>query len=49
VPGKRPLSSSVPTVIEKNGRTEIVIGASGGSRIITSTLQAIHFLFFRIL
>ncbi|KAJ1547930.1 hypothetical protein HK405_004591 [Cladochytrium tenue] len=40
-PGKRPLSSSVPTIIERNGRVELVTGASGGSRIITATLQTI--------
>jgi gamma-glutamyltranspeptidase len=41
VAGKRPLSSSVPTIIEKDGQLEIVIGASGGSRITTSVLQTI--------
>ena len=40
-PGKKPLSSAVPTIIEKNGKVELVIGASGGSRIITSTLQSV--------
>ena len=40
-PFKRPLSSSVPTIVEYNGEVEYVIGASGGSRIITSTLQTL--------
>ena len=40
-PGKRPLSSSVPTIVEHNGKVEIVAGASGGSRIITATLNVI--------
>ncbi|KAJ3180631.1 hypothetical protein HK101_009946 [Irineochytrium annulatum] len=41
-PFKRPLSSSVPTIVEDaNGKVEIVAGASGGSRIITATLQVI--------
>jgi gamma-glutamyltranspeptidase/glutathione hydrolase/leukotriene-C4 hydrolase len=40
-PFKRPLSSSVPTIIENNGEVEFVSGASGGSRIITSTLQTL--------
>lgn len=41
-PGARPLSSCVPTVIEQdNGRGLLVAGASGGSKIITSTLQVI--------
>ncbi|TPX50255.1 hypothetical protein SeMB42_g01391 [Synchytrium endobioticum] len=40
-PGKRPLSSSTPTIIERSGRVEMVLGASGGSHIITATLQTI--------
>ena len=40
-PGKRPLSSCVPTIIEKDGKVELVVGASGGSRIITSTANVI--------
>ncbi|KAJ3409223.1 hypothetical protein HDV05_004555 [Chytridiales sp. JEL 0842] len=40
-PRKRPLSSSVPTIIETNGEIEFISGASGGSRIITSTLQTL--------
>ncbi|KAJ3279558.1 Gamma-glutamyltranspeptidase 1, partial [Borealophlyctis nickersoniae] len=41
-PGKRPLSSSVPTIIESpTNEVELIIGASGGSRIITSVAQAV--------
>lgn len=40
-PFKRPLSSSVPTMVERDGQIQLVTGASGGSRIITSTLQTI--------
>jgi len=40
-PGKRPLSSMAPTIISKDGRTFMVIGSPGGSRIITITLEAI--------
>eukprot|EP00842_Homolaphlyctis_polyrhiza_P005094 jgi/Hompol1/5586/HPOL_002002-RA len=40
-PGKRPLSSSVPTIFEKDGHVKAVAGASGGSHIITSTLQTL--------
>lgn len=39
-PGKRPLSSISPTIAEfANGTLYFVIGAAGGSRIITSTIQ----------
>ncbi|KAJ2364877.1 hypothetical protein H4S02_010788, partial [Coemansia sp. RSA 2611] len=41
VPGKRPLSSTSATIVEQNGRVELVIGGSGGSRILTSVLQVI--------
>ena len=40
-PGKRPLSSMSPTIVVKNGRVELVSGASGGPRIITSTTQGL--------
>ncbi|KAI8853371.1 nucleophile aminohydrolase [Chytridium lagenaria] len=36
-----PLSSSVPVITENNGVVEFVGGASGGSRIITATLQVL--------
>ena len=41
VPKKRPLSSMVPTIIENNGKVEMIVGASGGSAIITATIQTI--------
>jgi len=37
-PGKRPLSSATPTIIRYNDQIQMVVGASGGTRIITSTL-----------
>ena len=40
-PGKRPLSSMSPTVVVHDGRPELVVGGSGGPRIITGTLAAI--------
>lgn len=41
-PFKRPLSSTVPTIISSpDGRPEFVIGAAGGSRIVTAVFQAI--------
>jgi gamma-glutamyltranspeptidase/glutathione hydrolase len=40
-PGKRPLSSMAPTIVTKDGKTFMVVGSPGGSRIITITLQAV--------
>ncbi|KAI8909590.1 gamma-glutamyltranspeptidase [Gorgonomyces haynaldii] len=40
-PHKRPLSSSVPTIVEEDGQVLVVAGASGGSQIITATVQVI--------
>jgi gamma-glutamyltranspeptidase/glutathione hydrolase len=40
-PKKRPLSSMSPTIIVSGGRPELVVGASGGPRIINATLQTI--------
>lgn len=38
-PRKKPLSSMSPTIVLQKGRAVFVAGASGGPRIITSTLQ----------
>ena len=38
-PGKRPLSSMVPTIVLKNGKPFLALGAPGGSRIITAVFQ----------
>lgn len=40
-PKKRPLSSMAPTVILRGDRPEIIVGAAGGPRIISATLQVI--------
>jgi len=40
-PGKRPLSSMSPTIVNKNGKPLMVLGTPGGSRIITSVLHTI--------
>lgn len=41
-PGKRPLSSITPIIVENpDGSLYYVVGAAGGSRIITSTVQSI--------
>ncbi|KAJ2725324.1 hypothetical protein GGI07_001332 [Coemansia sp. Benny D115] len=41
VPGKRPLSSTSATIVERDGKVEFVIGGSGGSRILTAVLQVL--------
>jgi gamma-glutamyltranspeptidase/glutathione hydrolase len=40
-PGKRPLSSMTPTIVLKDGKPILVVGAPGGSRIITTVLEVI--------
>ena len=37
-PGKRPLSSMSPTIVSRDGKTVMVVGTPGGSRIITMVL-----------
>lgn len=38
-PGKRMLSSMTPTIVEKDGKVFLVLGAPGGSTIITAVFQ----------
>ncbi|CAG8566066.1 10304_t:CDS:10 [Diversispora eburnea] len=40
-PNKRPLSSMVPTIVERNGEFELALGGSGGARILTAVLQVL--------
>ena len=40
-PGKRPLSSMTPTILLKDGKLFMTVGAPGGSRISTAVLQVI--------
>ncbi len=40
-PGKRPLSAMSPTIVVRDGKPFLVLGAPGGPRIITSVLQVI--------
>ncbi|CAN4097256.1 unnamed protein product [Withania somnifera] len=44
-PGKRPLSSMTPTIVQKGGQLRAVVGASGGSLIIAGTTDVLlnHF------
>ena len=41
-PGKRPLSSMSPTIVTKDGKTFMVLGSPGGSRIITIVVEVIQ-------
>lgn len=41
-PGKRPLSSMSPTLVEKDGKIVLSLGSPGGPRIISSVLQVLH-------
>lgn len=40
-PGKRPLSSMSPTIVLKDGKPVMTVGAAGGPKIITQALLAI--------
>ena len=40
-PGKRPLSSMTPTILVRGGKPYLVLGAPGGSHIISAVLQVI--------
>lgn len=40
-PGKRPNSSMTPTIVLKNGQPFLILGAPGGSRIITGVMQVL--------
>ena len=40
-PGKRPLSAMTPTIVTRDGKPFLVLGAAGGPRIISVVLQVI--------
>jgi gamma-glutamyltranspeptidase/glutathione hydrolase len=42
VGGKRPVSSMMPTLLARDGKVEMAIGASGSTRIPTSLMQVLH-------
>ncbi len=41
VPGKKPFSSMSPLVVEREGQLRMVLGGSGGPRIISAVLQTL--------
>jgi gamma-glutamyltranspeptidase/glutathione hydrolase len=41
VPGKRPLSSMTPTIVVHNGKTVMVLGSPGSSKIITTVANVL--------
>jgi gamma-glutamyltranspeptidase/glutathione hydrolase len=41
-PGKRPLSSMTPALVERNGRVVASLGGPGGPRIISAVLQTLY-------
>jgi gamma-glutamyltranspeptidase/glutathione hydrolase len=43
-PGKRPLTNMCPTIVSKDGRGWIAIGASGGRRILPAVAQILSFV-----
>ncbi|HTW66222.1 MAG TPA: gamma-glutamyltransferase [Bryobacteraceae bacterium] len=40
-PGKRPVSSMTPTIVTRDGKLFLMLGAPGGSRIINGVLQVL--------
>jgi gamma-glutamyltranspeptidase / glutathione hydrolase len=40
-PGKRPLSSMTPTIVEQDGHPVLVLGSPGGPRITTAVLETV--------
>jgi len=40
-PGRRPLSSMSPTIVLRDGNAVLLLGASGGPKIISATLQTL--------
>ena len=41
-PGKRPLSSMSPTLVEKDGKIVLSVGSPGGPRIISGVIQVLY-------
>ena len=41
-PGKRPLSSMSPTLVEKDNKIVMALGAAGGPKIISAVLQTLY-------
>lgn len=45
--GARPLSSMSPTIVERDGKTLLVVGSPGGPRIISAVFQVIYRILVR--
>lgn len=41
-PGKRPVSSMSPTLVEKDGKVVMAVGAQGGPRIVSAVFQILY-------
>jgi len=42
--GKRPVSSMAPTIVCRDGKSELVLGTPGGPTIVTATAQTLLYM-----
>jgi gamma-glutamyltranspeptidase/glutathione hydrolase len=43
-PGKRPLSSMAPTIVSRNGKSDLVLGTPGGPTIVSALAQVLLYI-----
>jgi gamma-glutamyltranspeptidase/glutathione hydrolase len=43
-PGKRPLSSMAPTIVSRNGKSDLVLGTPGGPTIVSAIAQVLLYI-----
>jgi gamma-glutamyltranspeptidase/glutathione hydrolase len=43
-PGKRPLSSMAPTIVRRNGKSDLVLGTPGGPTIVSAIAQVLLYI-----